>query len=233
LTYTEKAAFYLERHDYSACANTLRKAIEKRLKALLPPNELYEEIADTQTGLKEIRKVKNLGRLIYIFISYCGRSYIQVSEINEIKNLKDWYLNPFSHDNISTPAYRKELEDALILVKKIDAFKMEVILEAGSELYFQFSKPETSEFREYRIKLIDNIRHIRSEGKDSLTNAKINCSQWTRDTTINQVSWLEKPFLQFYKNKRDAFLGAATTPIDLFAELKLSDGRPLNILRKY
>ena len=47
------------------------KALEKRLKEILPDNEKFIEKVDFETGLNEIKKINSLGGFIDKFISYC------------------------------------------------------------------------------------------------------------------------------------------------------------------
>lgn len=55
LNYIQKAKYHYSKHDYPSCANHLRKALEERLKSLLPPNEHYAEYVDAETGIIEIK----------------------------------------------------------------------------------------------------------------------------------------------------------------------------------
>lgn len=205
LDYFQKANFYFQKHDYPTCANHLRKALEKRIKELLPPNAFYIEKDDPKTGLKEIKKLNTLGGYIDRFISYNRENGIDASELVDLKNLKDWYFNPFSHDNIGTPIYKKEVEIAKNLVEKLHNFKIYVIAPAGTELFFQFSN-ENGNTSEYKIKLIENIRCIVTEGTNVITDAKIECVEWKKDGVIKNQNWGEKKLFNFYNNKKNAFL---------------------------
>lgn len=205
LDYLQKANFYYKKHDYPACANHLRKALEKRLKDLLPDNEMFIEKVDFETGLTEIKKINTLGGFIDKFISYCDVNGINVSEIQQLKNLKDWYFNPFSHDNNGTPIYRREVEIAKKLVERLYNFRIYVLVPADTDLYFQFSN-DAGNTREYKIKLLENIRCIVSDTGNIITDAKINCFEWTRDGVVAAPSWGDAKLFHFYNNKKNHFL---------------------------
>lgn len=226
LDYLQKANFYFERHDYPSCANHLRKALEKRLKEILPDNEKFIEKVDFETGLNEIKKINSLGGFIDKFISYCITNNIDATEINQLKNLKDWYFNPFSHDNIGTPIYRREVEIAKILVERLYNFKIYVLVPANTDLYFQFANDQGN-VREYKIKLLENIRCITSVTGNIITDAKITCLEWTRDGIVEIPNWGETKLFHFYNNKKNHFLGQnSNTRVDnsvYGSELKLAD----------
>ena len=206
LDYLQKANFYYLKHDYPSCANHLRKALEKRIKELLPPNAFYFEKEDAKTGLKEIKILNSLGGYIDRFISYYRENGIDASELADLKNLKDWYFNPFSHDNIGTPIYRRELEIAKELVERLYNFRIYVLIPAGTDLKFQFTNDD-EDISEYKIKLLENIRCIVTEGLNQITDAKIECTEWKRNGVIRVQNWGEKRLFNFYNNKKNTFFG--------------------------
>lgn len=206
LTYLEKASFYLDKgHDYAACSNYLRKALEKRLKDLLPDNELYIEKKDDETGMTEIKKINLLHQYIDKFISYCKNNHIDCQEYNELKLLKDWYLNPFSHDNISTPIYKRELERAILLIDKLYRFSTKIVLMAGSKLYFEFLN-DTGDTRRYEIELQENMRYISSNEGNIINNPDCKCTRWVTDGIDQDITrWTNSKVKRLYKNKSNAF----------------------------
>ncbi len=226
LDYLQKANFYYLKHDYPSCANHLRKAFERRLKDLLPDNEMFIEKIDFETGLPEIKKINTLGGLIGKFISYCDTNGVDVTEIQQLKNLKDWYFNPFSHDNIDTPIYRREVEIAKELVERLYDFRIYILVPAGTDLYFQFSN-DAGNTREYKIKLLENIRCVFTNGVNVVTDVKIECFEWTRDGVVAAPNWGEDKLFHFYNNKKNHFLEQdANTRVDnsvYESELKLVD----------
>lgn len=200
LDYIQKAELLFQKHDYPSCANHIRKAVESRVKYLLPTNLHYGEYIDTETGLKEIKKLKSLSQYLDAFIKYCDENNISVQELIELKNLKEWYFNPFSHDNIGTPIYRKELERALKLAQELEQLNFPIIAEAGLRLYFNFDDG-SGETRQYKIEIQEQLRSITTEGTTILSNPKINCYEWIKNGTTEAVSWNDTRLFHFYNNK--------------------------------
>lgn len=211
LNYLQKAAFYYTKHDYPSCANHLRKALEKKIKELLPSNEHYGEYIDYESGITEIRKLKTLNQFLEKFISFCESNGINATELTDLKNLKDWYFNPFSHDNIGTPIFKRELDLAKALVEKLDKFQFTVLLEAGTRLYFNFDNG-AGQTRNYKIELQENLRWIKSHEGNILTNPVIHCYEWTKNTVTENPNWGEDRLFHFYNNKWRALLRQEDIP---------------------
>ena len=234
LNYLEKADFYYTRHDYPTCANYLRKALEERIKLLLPANEHYAEYPDAETGVTEIKKLKTLGQYLEKFIGYCDKNGIDASELVDLKNLKDWYFNPFSHDNVGTPIFKRELDSAKLLVEKLKEFEFQILLPAATKLYFNFDDGQ-GQTREYKIELQENLRWIQSEAGKLLTNPAIKCYEWTRNITVQQVNWGNDKLFHFYNNKWKALIrqdGIDDFPMSTYWNevRQVSNNQPINSL---
>jgi hypothetical protein len=209
LNYQEKADYYYSKHEYPTCANYLRKQLEKRIKELLPPNEHYMEYLDEDTGVKEIKKLKTLNQYLDRFISYCNTNGVNANELKDLKNLKDWYFNPFSHDNIGTPIFKRELDLARILVINLEKFHFNILIEAGSFFYFRFS--HEGQDREYKLELLENIRWINCEIGHVLTNPKVRCYEWTKNGKAEKVNW-EDTLFHCYNNKWKSLIKQPNIP---------------------
>ncbi len=210
LNYLQKANFYYVKHDYPSCANHLRKALEQRIKELLPANKHYTEYPDVETGVIELKKIKTLNALLEKFIAYCIENGIDASELSDLKNLKDWYFNPFSHDNIGTPIFKRELDVAKSLVERLRYFDFPILLPAASQLYFRFDNG-AGQTREYRVELQENLRYIKSFDGNILLNPIIQCYEWTQNGNVNQVTWIMNgsnhlKLINFYNNKLNHLL---------------------------
>ncbi len=218
LSYLEQANYHYSKQDYPSCANHLRKALERRIKELLPANEHFGEYIDHETGITEIKKLKTLNQYLEKFIGYCKANGINASELADLKNLKDWYFNPFSHDNIGTPIFKRELDLANVLVKKLETFEFHILLQAATNLYFLFENG-AGQTREYKIELQENLRWIKSEQGNILTNPSIRCYEWTRNGVIEQPNWGNDRLIHFYNNKWRALLrqeGIPDFPMETF-----------------
>jgi len=231
--YLQKANLFLSKHDYPSCAIHLRKAVEDRIKLLLPVNEHYSTQTDQNTGVQEFKKLKTLSQYIDKYIEYCKRNDVDVSELVELRNLKDWYFNPFSHDNIGTPVFKREVEIAMDLVEKLNDFNFKVILSAGELLQFNFNNV-AGETRHYKIELIENLRCIKSKGVDVLSNPRIKCVEWIKNGNPQDVSnWGQEKLFRFYNNKRNTFLNINDqVPNSIFWDelIIMGTGQPLQSL---
>jgi energy-coupling factor transporter ATP-binding protein EcfA2 len=231
----QKANYHYSKHDYPTCANHLRKALEERLKVLLPINEHYAEYTNTEIGITEIKKLKTLNQYLEKFIIYCDSNGIDASELVDLKNLKDWYFNPFSHDNIQTPIFKKELTTAKELVEKIDRFEFKILLQAGERLHFNFDN-RAGQTRNYKIELQENLRWIKSENGDVLTNPIVRCYEWTRNVDIQiDPPWGVSKLFNFYNNKWKHLLRNHNLPNVDMATLwnqlhHVSNNQPLRLL---
>lgn len=215
LNYLQQANYYYSTHDYPSCANHLRKALEQRIKELLPSNRQYAEYPDTESGVTEIKKLKTLNQYLEKFISYCEENGINASELADLKNLKDWYFNPFSHDNIGTPIFKRELDIAKSLVEQLGKFEFLVLLPAATSLYFRFDN-DAGQTREYKVELQENLRFIKSVDGNILLNPIIQCYEWTQNGQVHQVAWAMNggnplKLISFYNNKLNHLLNQANT----------------------
>lgn len=92
--------------DFAACLNSLRRYSERKLIELLPKHLSLEFSPTGET------RYKMLGGLISAFSELCNRFALP----NPCPNLvyyKERLLNPFSHDNISSPIYRTEVKNLM------------------------------------------------------------------------------------------------------------------------
>jgi len=216
LNYLQKANYHYSKHDYPSCANHLRKALEQRIKELLPSNKHYAEYPDTETGVTEIKKLKTLNAFLEKFILYCDENGINATELADLKNLKDWYFNPFSHDNIGTPIFKRELDIAKSLVERLGEFEFPVLLPAAAQLYFRFDNG-AGQTREYKIELQENLRFIKSVDGNILLNPIIQCYEWRQNIDApQQVAWTLNGvnplrLISFYNNKLNHLLGQPDT----------------------
>ncbi|MFN8257710.1 MAG: AAA family ATPase [Bacteroidales bacterium] len=226
----EKSEFYFLKNDYPSSANYLRKALESRIKDLLPKNLHYHLNLDTESGLEVLQKLNSLSQFLDRFISYCEELKIDINELQELNNLKDWYFNPFSHDNIDTPIFSSELKNAIQLVKNLYSFEEKSILQAGEELNFIFQKNGVTS--DYKIRLEENLRYFKTINKQAVTNVGIICIHWVRSGKIeNTTAWGKTNLIRFINNKWKAFYQSdIPDDFDYIDFLKLNNGESLKIL---
>lgn len=122
------------------------------------------------------------------------------------------------------------MERAINLVDRLYKFNQKIIVEAGQELIFQFQN-SSGEFREYRLKLIENLRYFETADNKMITNIEIICFQWNKNGVIESVNWKKSNLIQFVNNKWKAFLNSEIPEgFDYLNELKLLNGSSLKSL---
>ncbi len=143
----EKAEEHFKNRDYPACANYLRKEVEKLyyknldLGKLESITELSRKVDNYKKievcfpvlmkVLKAFKNCKNIpdkevrAKKCIVFADKVEQAFDAVYEIIESNDffdiglMKDHILNPQSHDDFTKPLYKKELEDALKAVKRL------------------------------------------------------------------------------------------------------------------
>ncbi len=132
--YYKKAEKYFEAGDYPASLNYLRKELEYQIKERLP-----EEATRHYEG-----KPAQLIHLWELFVERYNRNklgYLITEEMkSELHLLRFSLLNPQSHDNLSSPVYKYELQRAFELILEIiniPIIKCITLLTSGMELVFK------------------------------------------------------------------------------------------------
>ena len=125
LNYFESAIKHFNEYDYPACANYLRKEVErlknikeKQEQSLYNENEIFKKIKKTlfQFDLTdESKSGKIRGKLIGFKKGLERDSSVEI-DLKNIRSITDRILNPQSHDDTSKPLYKKELEEAIGII---------------------------------------------------------------------------------------------------------------------
>ncbi len=122
--YFSRAKKHLKAFDYPAAANALRQGFENIIFNFLSDNDKLQLDRTSQTTGKQfndlLTKLKNIH----------DENTVSTNVIADLFVYKDHILNPFSHDNIDTPAYKEELENLLALVPKVQVLHTELLKEA-------------------------------------------------------------------------------------------------------
>ncbi len=119
--YLDLAKKYLKEFDYPASANYLRKETERVLKYLLPRNlSIYFK---EDKGMITLQ----LDNLISNFLKYFKELGGNIEPFTKIKEHKDLLLNPLSHDNTESPIYRRELDNIIEILEKLNQLKVYTI----------------------------------------------------------------------------------------------------------
>lgn len=120
--YLDLAKKYLKEFDYPASANYLRKETERVLCNLLPTNLTINE-----KNLDNGSKIAQLDTLISKFNKYFKELGGSIEPFKKLKEHKDLLLNPLSHDNTESPIYKRELDNIIEILEKLNQLKVHTI----------------------------------------------------------------------------------------------------------
>lgn len=119
--YLDLAKKYLKEFDYPASANYLRKETERVFKYLLPRNLSLHFKEDK--GMVTLQ----LDNLISNFLKYFKELGGDIEPFKKLKEHKDLLLNPLSHDNTESPIYKRELDNVIEILEKLNQLKVHTI----------------------------------------------------------------------------------------------------------
>ena len=145
-TYHEKAIKYFKQREYEIASNFLRKEVEKQLYDYLGLKTL-EGTIDTAKIKDNYKKLDNCFAPLIIALKGFDNCYnipdnqkvekciefaqkvketlisleniFQENRFHDINAIKDRILNPQSHYDNSKPLYKKELEDAMVIIQEL------------------------------------------------------------------------------------------------------------------
>lgn len=181
--YIAKAKAHLHMLEIHASVNALRKAAEKILKNILSQNEILQIIFE--------QGYCNLSKMIEIF----GNRYAKLLGLESLAaHLQDdrkLLLNPFSHDDIETPFYRRELEKTIEEIELLGRIHKNVIVDYEKvrtvEYKMRVTKDGTS--NEVTILFLEQFNSFEYNGdiyysnpkvfvRDSYNERQIQCKEW-------------------------------------------------------
>lgn len=235
--YLEKAEAYFKAKDYPATGNYLRKEMESNIKNLLP--ETYK-ITSNGEAITELEGL--IQKLVQLYID-CNIAKPH-ELIDSLKICRKALLNPTSHDDLKSPLYRSEIEDAFKIIanlKTLEKIDRCLVLNAGQKLSINFPDDAYS----MELELCDNMFSTRCSSTKSLSSAKYWIKRWTHkgidfgtttdgkvsampegkiNNTIKQERTLEEIFRGINKST------GITIPPDLYEVVKIGDSGTLKDL---
>lgn len=111
------ALHYFSQHDYSACANTLRRCCEKTFRNLMPRNLQFD------SNNKSLDLSALVGQMNQ-FTSLYGLSDV----LPNLDIYREHILNPLSHDDLTSNMYREEMVRCIKDVEKFEEYTKEEIV---------------------------------------------------------------------------------------------------------
>ena len=218
--YYERAKEYFAAFDYPACANYLRKECEKSVKEFLPHHLKYD--------LENEGKIFALETLFNNLVKYAEKNGLNTAEFKDFKTYQKIF-NALSHDDLTSPIYKAELEKSFLLAENLQKLKVEGEIKANTVLLFEKKNEETGELQKYEIQLSENLRLLRQDSQVFWSKSLCNVF----DALNKRVYWENQSLQKIFDNVRHSL----NLPKDFdtniwFDELKTADGKSLSDLLK-
>jgi energy-coupling factor transporter ATP-binding protein EcfA2 len=162
----DRAEAFMLSFEFAAAANALRTFLEEFLITIIPLQERVNEDGFPINNFSLIDKAKT-------FLEKCK---IPTDDLEIALKYKNTSLNPLSHYDIEKQIYRKELNDCIKLMRKLEReflhFKAKKILKPGDELTLQIN--EGVKIHSFIIIITTNIYLFTINGQDfNLTSGKL------------------------------------------------------------
>lgn len=117
-THIEKSKNHLHQFEIPESVNELRKAAEEIFKELLSTSDLMQ--------IRMNSGFCNLNGMIQTFSSKYGQVIGKQNLFARLQNGRKLLLNPFSHDDVETPFYRRELEQVIRDIEELQTIEKKV-----------------------------------------------------------------------------------------------------------
>ena len=156
--YLEKAQKFFKLKEYAACANFQRKEVERLIKIFLPEN--YKYTSNPKNG--SITPIDMIGGLSDKLLEYIQENddILTNAPFNNLKALAKSTFNPFSHDDIKSPVYKKELQQGFELIENLSDLENIIALKSGSQISISKNSSAGDSYK-YTIELRENLRILK------------------------------------------------------------------------
>ena len=178
-----KAKAHLHMLEIPASVNALRKAAENILKGILSQNEILQIIFE--------QGYCNLSKMIGVFQNKYAKLLGLESLAAHLQDDRKLLLNPFSHDDIETPFYRRELEKTIEEIELIGRIHKNVIVDDEKvrtvEYKMRVTKDGTSNevtilflelFNSFEYNDVIYYSNPKVFVRDSYNEGQIQCKEW-------------------------------------------------------
>lgn len=164
----DKARYYFRMKQYPACANYQRKICENLIKQFLPDHKKYDALPNG-----DIKPVDKLATLIDRFEGYLVENGLDPSPYKELKICLRAFMNPLSHDDGVSPAYRKELELGFSLLEKLQKLKNREVIPQGGIIQTTQIHGESGIPYFYEFEVQTSLRLLTTETEKKLSKLLI------------------------------------------------------------
>ena len=187
-----KAKAHIHMLEIPASVNALRKAAEKIFKDLLSQNEILQSIFE--------QGYCNLSKMIGIFQNKYAKLLGLELLAAHLQDDRKLLLNPFSHDDIETPFYRRELEKTIEEIELLSRIHKNVIVDYEKvrtvEYKMRVTKDGTS--NEVTILFWEQFNSFEYNGniyysnpkvfvRDSYNEGQIQCKEWGLNKLLDRM----------------------------------------------
>lgn len=182
-SYIAKAKAHLHMLEIPASVNALRKAAEKILKNILSQNEILQIIFE--------QGYCNLSKMIDVFGNKYAKFLGLESLAAHLQDDRKLLLNPFSHDDIETPFYRRELEKTIEEIEQLGRIHKNVIVdyEKVRTVEYKMRVTKDEESNDVTIMFLEQFNSFEYNGniyysnpkvfvRDSYNEGQIQCKEW-------------------------------------------------------
>lgn len=190
--YIAKAKAHLHMLEIPASVNALRKAAEKILKNILSQNEILQIILE--------QGYCNLSKMIGIFQNKYAKLLGLESLAAHLQDDRKLLLNPFSHDDIETPFYRRELEKTIEEIELLGRIHKNVIVDYEKvrtvEYKMRVTKDGTSnevtilfweQFNSFEYNCDIYYSNPKVFVRDSYNEGQIQCKEWGLNKLLDRM----------------------------------------------
>jgi len=119
-----QAQAHFRRGDYAAAALNLRKSAERQAKALLPEKDHWLHHDD---GQKEHRDLAGL--MSKVENRFANMEY-RPDIFKRFSRVRERILNPYAHDDLSSPFFRNEIGEAIAVVAELRTYAVQTLIQA-------------------------------------------------------------------------------------------------------
>jgi len=183
--YLNKAKFHFGRFDYPACANYQRKAIESKIKEILPDN--LQSYPAEDGSIKRNDKLKtNYNNLI----KYLDDCELDTQPFLDFMLYARVILNPLSHDNASSPIFKAEVESVFGFIDSLDNIMLEPlrIVHSDEVHILKLSVKDNADiWHQYKFELVDNLKRVRQGDRVGYAP----CRVLLKAAKLAQDEWVE------------------------------------------
>lgn len=191
-SYIAKAKAHLHMLEIPASVNVLRKAAEKILKNILSQNEILQIIFE--------QGYCNLSKMIDVFGNKYAKFLGLESLAAHLQDDRKLLLNPFSHDDIETPFYRRELEKTIEEIEQLGRIHKNVIVdyEKVRTVEYKMRVTKDEESNDVTIMFLEQFNSFEYNGniyysnpkvfvRDSYNEGQIQCKEWGLNKLLDRM----------------------------------------------